>query len=145
MEVNRVRLVTLASIGFVSMCLALPVTAAAYDGRRHDQCQAAAGSEYYGGSGEECPAPGVTAQPAPAPSPRLPAPQSSAGAAVAVPAPPAPPAPALPTPGPATTPGLSPGVADLRPSLLGVAAIAGLAVLLLSGFHARRRLQRGWD
>jgi len=139
-EVNAVRLLTLASIGFAFMGLARPVAAAADDGHRHDQCQATAGSGYYGGSGEECPVPGVTVQPAPAaPSPRLPAPQSSAAPAVAATAPP------ISTPGPATTPAVPAAGTDLRPSVLGGAAIAGLAVLLLSGFRARRRLQRGWD
>jgi len=139
---------TLAWIWVVVIGLARPVTAAAEDRHGHDQCQTTAGSGYYGGSGGECPPPAAAAQPvpaaqpAPAPTSWLPVAQSSAGTAVAVTAPPA---PALSTPGPATVPPVSSGGTGLLPSLLAGAALAALAVLLLSGFRARRGLRQGWD
>jgi hypothetical protein len=114
---------------------ARPVTAVADHGSRHDQCEAAAGTWYESGSGYGCPVPAAAAaQPAPSPLPTSPAPAATA-----------PPAPALPVPRPATRPDLPSAGADPRSSLVGGAALAGLALLVMWGFRARRRLRQGWD
>lgn len=138
---TRGRLAALLPLALVAVvCLARPVTALADHGSGHDRCEVAAATGYEGGSGDDCPEPAAgAAQPAAPPAPTgsapLPTPPSAAPTAPT----------ALSIPRPATEPPASSGGADLLPSLLGLAAIAGLAALVVSGFRARRRLRRGWD
>jgi len=118
--------------------LARPVTALADHGSGHDRCVAAAGTVYYGGSGDDCVVPAAAAQRValPVPSPLHTSPASAATT---------PPAPAVAVPGQGTRSGAAPAGPDPRSSLIGGAALAGLALLVVSGFRARRRLRQGWD